>query len=60
MTTLAAVVARADANTSDDQWEKWIDKGKLRDIRRSKRVTAVAIVIACGFALWVTSLLLFV
>jgi hypothetical protein len=60
MTTLAAVVDRADANTSDDQWEKWIDKGKLRDIRRSKSVTAVAIVIACGFALWVTSLLLFV
>ena len=59
MTTLAAVVDRADANTSDDQWEKWIDKGKLRDIRRSKSVTAVAIVIACGFALWVTSLLLF-
>ena len=60
MTTLAAVVDRADTNTSDDQWEKWIDKGKLRDIRRSKSVTAVAIVIACGFALWVTSLLLFV
>ncbi|HEY6613408.1 MAG TPA: hypothetical protein VIZ32_02785 [Vicinamibacterales bacterium] len=60
MTTLAAAVDRADANTSDDQWEKWIDKGKLRDIRRSKSVTAVAIVIACGFALWVTSLLFFV
>jgi hypothetical protein len=60
MTTLAAVVDRADANISDDQWEKWIAKGKLRDIRRSKRVTAVAMVIACGLALWVTSLLLFV
>ena len=60
MTTLAAVVDRADANTSDDQWEKWIDKGKLRDIRRSKSVTAVAIVIACGFALWVSSQLLLV
>ena len=60
MTTLAAVVDRADANTSDDRWETWIAKGKLRDIRRSKRVTAVAIVFACGFALWVTSLLLFV
>ena len=60
MTTLAAVVDRADANTSDDQWERWIAKRKLRDIRRSKRVTAVAIVFACGFALWVTSLLLFV
>ena len=60
MTTLAAAVDRADANTSDDQWEKWIDKGKQRDIRRSKSVTAVAIVIACGFALWVTSLLFFV
>ena len=60
MSTLAAMVDRADANTSDDQWERWIAKGKLRDIRRSKRVTAVAIVFACGFALWVTSLLLFV
>ena len=60
MTTLAAVVDRADANPSDDQWEEWIAKGKLRDIRRSKRVAAVAIVNACGFALWVTSLLLFV
>ena len=57
MTTLAAVV---DANTSDDQWEQWIAMGKLRDLRRSKRVTAVATVIACGFALWVTSLLFFV
>jgi len=57
MTTLAAVV---DANTSDDQWEQWIAMGKLRDLRRSKRVTAVATVIACGFALWVTSQLLFV
>ena len=57
MTTLAAVV---DANTSDDQWEQWIAMGKLRDLRRSKRVTAVATVIACGFALWVSSQLLLV
>jgi hypothetical protein len=27
---------------------------------RNKRVTAVAIVVACGFAVWLTSLLLFV
>ncbi len=60
MTTLAAVVDRADANTSDDQWEEWIAMGKLRDLRRSKRVTAVATVIACGFALWATSQLLLV
>ena len=60
MTTLAAVVDRADANTSDDQWEQWIAMGKLRDLRRSKRVTAVATVIASGFALWVTSQLLLV
>lgn len=58
MTTLAAVVDRADADTADDQWATWIAKGKLRDIRRGKRVTVVAIVVACGFALWVTSLLL--
>jgi len=54
------MVDRADANTSDDQWEQWIAMGKLRDLRRSKRVTAVATVIACGFALWVTSQLLLV
>jgi len=60
MTTLVAVVDRADANTSDEQWAKWIARGKRRDIRRSKRMTVVAIVVACGFALWVTSLLLFV
>jgi len=60
MTTLALVIDRADAHITDEQWEKWIAKSKMRDIRRSKRVTAVAIVIACGFALWVTSLLLFV
>jgi hypothetical protein len=60
MTTLASVIDRADADTSDAQWAKWIAKGKRRDIRRSKRVATVAIVVACGFALWVTSLLLFV
>ena len=60
MTTLAAVVDRADANTSDQEWAKWIAKGKLRDIARSRRVTVVATVVACGFALWVASLLLFV
>ena len=60
MTTRIAVVDQADANTSDEQWGKWIAKGKLRDSGRSKRVTVVAIVVACGFALWVTSLLLFV
>lgn len=60
MTTTAAVIDRADANTSDGQWAKWIAKGKQRDIRRGKRVTAVAIVVACGFALWLASLLSFV
>jgi len=60
MTTLVAVIDPADASTSDGQWAKWIATGKLRDIRRSKRVTAVAVVVAAGFALWVTSLLLFV
>ena len=62
MTTLAAVIDRpAGASTSDDEkWAKWIATGKLRDIRRSKRVTAVAVVVAGGFALWVTRLLLFV
>ena len=59
MTTLA-VVARSDAKTFDEQWATWIAKGKLRDIRRRKRVTVVAIVVACGFALWLASLLVFV
>jgi hypothetical protein len=60
MTTLAVVVDRADAKTFDEQWATWIAKGKRRDIRRGKQVTAVAIVVACGFALWLASLLVFV
>lgn len=60
MTPLALVIDRTDANASDEQWTRWIAKGKRRDIHRSKRVTTVAMAVACGFALWLASLLLFV